>query len=308
MSLPAATQERIESILKSDRVVLFMKGTRNQPQCGFSAATIGILDSLVADYTTVDVLSETDIREGIKTFSNWPTIPQLYVDEEFLGGCDIVREMYNAGELHQVFGLEAPDRTPPTMTITDDAATMINEAMEGQADIFVHLSIDEQWSHQFSLGPAAGHEIKATANGIPFLIDLQTVERANGLHIGTTDGPEGKNLSVSNPNMPAGVNQLSVRELKTWMDEGRAFQLIDVRTPNEIATASVQGARMFDEPYFDELQALPRDVPLVFLCHHGNRSQAAAEQFRSLGFSEIHNVVGGIDAWSREIDSDVALY
>ncbi|MCH9671202.1 MAG: Grx4 family monothiol glutaredoxin [Gammaproteobacteria bacterium] len=308
MSVPTATQARLESLIQSDRVVLFMKGDRRQPQCGFSAATIGILDSMQSDYTTVDVLSDPEVREGIKTFSDWPTIPQLYVDQEFVGGCDIVREMYNAGELHEVFGLEAPDRSAPAITITDAAAELIRGAMDDQPDLCIHLSIDEEWNHQFSLGPAAGHEIVATANNLKFLVDLQTAPRANGLSIDLAETPQGPNLSVSNPNMPAGINQLAAEDLKRWIDEGRSFQLIDVRTEQEVATAALPQARTFDEPYFNELQTLPRDTPLVFLCHHGTRSQAAAEQFVQLGFTDIHNLAGGIDAWSRNVDASVPVY
>ena len=116
MTTSEQTRQRIESIIGSDRVVLFMKGTREMPQCGFSAATIGVLDALGPDYTTVNVLEDQEIREGIKAFSDWPTIPQLYVDSEFLGGCDIVRQMFNTGELHETLGMEAPDRTPPAPT------------------------------------------------------------------------------------------------------------------------------------------------------------------------------------------------
>jgi monothiol glutaredoxin len=99
MSLDPATRKRIQSIIDSDRVVLFMKGERRMPQCGFSAQVVRILDSLVPDYTTCDVLADSAVRQGIKDFSSWPTIPQLYVDGEFLGGCDIVTELYQSGEL-----------------------------------------------------------------------------------------------------------------------------------------------------------------------------------------------------------------
>ena len=102
MTLDDATRQRIEKIIGSDRVVLFMKGNRQMPQCGFSATVIQILDGLLPEYTTVDVLSDPGIREGIQAFSSWPTIPQLYVGGEFLGGCDIVREMYSSGELQQM--------------------------------------------------------------------------------------------------------------------------------------------------------------------------------------------------------------
>jgi monothiol glutaredoxin len=101
VTLDDPTRKRIDEIIASDRVVLFMKGTRQQPQCGFSATVVQILDSLVPEYTTVNVLADPRIREGIKEYSSWPTIPQLYVAGELLGGCDIVREMYSSGELRQ---------------------------------------------------------------------------------------------------------------------------------------------------------------------------------------------------------------
>jgi monothiol glutaredoxin len=101
MSLSEATRAKLAKLIESDRVVLFMKGDRSYPQCGFSARVVQILDSLLPKYTTVDVLRAPDIREGIKEYSSWPTIPQLYVGGEFLGGCDIVSELYASGELQQ---------------------------------------------------------------------------------------------------------------------------------------------------------------------------------------------------------------
>ena len=104
MSLPDETRKRIQSVIESDRVVLFMKGNRQMPQCGFSAQVVQILDSQISDYTTVDVLQDPEIRQGIKEFSTWPTIPQLYVAGEFVGGCDILTEMYQSGELPKALG------------------------------------------------------------------------------------------------------------------------------------------------------------------------------------------------------------
>ena len=89
----------IENEIKSQDVVVFMKGTPQFPMCGFSAQVVQILDHLGADFVGVNVLQNDQLREGIKTFSDWPTIPQLYVKGEFVGGCDIVREMFQAGEL-----------------------------------------------------------------------------------------------------------------------------------------------------------------------------------------------------------------
>jgi monothiol glutaredoxin len=95
----SAVQEFIANEVKSNDVVLFMKGTPQFPQCGFSGQVVQILDYIGVDYKGINVLADGDIRDGIKEYSNWPTIPQLYVKGEFIGGCDIVREMFQAGEL-----------------------------------------------------------------------------------------------------------------------------------------------------------------------------------------------------------------
>ena len=93
---------RIDELVKSNDVVLFMKGSALFPQCGFSSRAIAILDRLGATYETVDVLQDQDIRQGIKAYSDWPTIPQLYVKGEFVGGSDIMMEMFESGELQQL--------------------------------------------------------------------------------------------------------------------------------------------------------------------------------------------------------------
>ena len=106
MSLSAETRSRIERTLAEHRVVLFMKGDRQSPRCGFSAKAVGILDGLVPDYQSVDVLADPEIREGIKEYGQWPTIPQLYVGGELVGGSDIIEGMLNSGELHELLALD----------------------------------------------------------------------------------------------------------------------------------------------------------------------------------------------------------
>ena len=95
------TKKKITDILKDNKVCLFMKGTPETPQCGFSLAVSNVLKHLKIDFKGINVLDNADIREGIKTFSDWPTIPQLYIGEEFIGGCDIVKEMFEKGELQK---------------------------------------------------------------------------------------------------------------------------------------------------------------------------------------------------------------
>jgi monothiol glutaredoxin len=97
-----SANERIDELVKNNDVVLFMKGSPLFPQCGFSSKAIAILDHLNVEYASVDVLQDMEIRQGIKEYSDWPTIPQLYVKGEFLGGSDIMMEMYEAGELQDM--------------------------------------------------------------------------------------------------------------------------------------------------------------------------------------------------------------
>lgn len=98
-----SAQDQIRETVQGHDVVLFMKGTKMMPQCGFSSKVAGILNYLGVDYTDVNVLADADVRQGIKEFSDWPTIPQLYVKGEFVGGCDIAIEMALSGELDQLF-------------------------------------------------------------------------------------------------------------------------------------------------------------------------------------------------------------
>ena len=123
MSLDEDTRERIVSAIESHSVTLFMKGSREAPRCGFSATLVGILDSLIPDYQAIDVLAEPELRDGIKIFSSWPTVPQLYVRGEFIGGSDTVQELHRSGELHARLGRErVVEASPPRIAISDGAA------------------------------------------------------------------------------------------------------------------------------------------------------------------------------------------
>jgi monothiol glutaredoxin len=97
-------QTKIEAQIKSDRIVIYMKGTPQQPQCGFSAATVQVIQSLGKPFATFDILQDPELRQGLKEFSQWPTFPQVYIDGEFVGGCDIVMELHQRGELAQMVG------------------------------------------------------------------------------------------------------------------------------------------------------------------------------------------------------------
>jgi monothiol glutaredoxin len=307
MNLDPVVRQRIEGLLSSNRVVLFMKGTRNAPRCGFSAAAANALNGLVDDYLSVDVLADEDIRNGIKAYGNWPTIPQLYVGGELVGGSDIILGMLNSGELHQVLGVPAPDRTPPQISVTERAASAIREAMADAGSDRLHLSIDPQFRAQFQLKPATGNEIRAESNGIEVLFDLHSAQRARGLEVDWAETVQGAGLVIRNPNAPPAVKPMDVRALKAELDAGRVT-VVDVRPAGDRARAPFPAARVLDEDTMAELSALPKDTRLAFLCHHGNSSRSAAEHFRGLGFRDVNNVEGGIDAWSCEVDASVPRY
>ena len=309
MSSNSSTHERIQELVNSHSVLLFMKGNRQGPQCGFSAQVVEVLDSILTDYDTVDVLSDPEIRDGIKAFSSWPTIPQLYVNGEFLGGCDIVTEMAASGELFPALGVEPPEEIEPQIHLSDDAQEALIQAVQntGGAGQLLRLAIDRSWQPSLSMSEPGPMDVVCQAGQIQILVDRLCAARVDGVTIDLVEGPEGRGFKVENPNAPR-MGELSVADLKRMMDAQEAFELIDVRTPAEADQARIEGATLLDEAAYEQLLDLPRETRLVFLCHHGPRGENAARQFISEGFTDVHNVVGGIDAWSQEIDPEVPRY
>jgi monothiol glutaredoxin len=302
-----ATQERIQATVQNNPVVLFMKGVREAPQCGFSAQLVQILDGLLPSYVTVDVLADPAIRQGIKDFSNWPTIPQLYVRGEFVGGCDIVKELYASGELEQKLGVEAKPIEAPAVTVTPAAAENLRAALES-ADEFVRLEVSQRFDHGLSVTARQPGDFAIETAGLTVLVDRASAARANGVVIDAVQTPDGPAFKITNPNEPARVRPMSPSELKLRLDGGDKLELIDVRSEEEREMAHIEGAKLLDQELADRLLAMDKDTVLVFHCHHGGRSQRAAEQFVQRGFRSVYNLVGGIDAWSADVDPDVPRY
>lgn len=305
--LSTELRQRIDTLLNSNAVVLFMKGSPAQPSCGFSSKASSILNDLLGDYAHVDVLADAEIREGIKDYGQWPTIPQLYVKGELIGGSDIIDEMFNSGELHQVLGVSAPVRITPVLHISPAAAKAIAQALDNaEAGLALHLSVDARFQSQFQLKPLKGNEIMAEAEGIRVYFDLASAPRANGISIDWIEDTRGSGLAIDNPNAPAKVQSLSVEALHYDLQN---YRVIDVRPQHARAIAEFPHPHdVLDEDSFETLAALPKDTPLAFLCHHGNSSRQAAEHFRGLGFTHLFNVEGGIDAWAEQIDDSVPRY
>ncbi|MBB1087808.1 Grx4 family monothiol glutaredoxin [Lysobacter sp. SG-8] len=309
MSLDPAVRSRIESLLQSNPVVLFMKGAPDAPQCGFSAKASGALNSLLPQgYAHVDVLSDPELREGIKVYGEWPTIPQLYIGGELVGGSDIVEQMLNSGELHAALGLPAPDRSPPTITVTPSALKMLREAAEGAgAGYAVQVEVDPRFQARLQLAPADANAIAVELDGLRLQFDVAGVRRADGLSIDWVDDERGRGLVIENPNAPPKVRDIAPADAASRVAAG-TLTLVDVRPAAERAQASVNVAFSdIDGDGIKALEALDKATPIAFLCHHGQRSAQAAEHFRGLGFREVYNVTGGIDAWA-DVDGAIAKY
>jgi monothiol glutaredoxin len=309
MTLDPETRKKIEHLVASDSVVLFMKGSRSFPQCGFSASVVNILNTLVPKYTTVNILSDADVRGGMKEFSDWPTFPQLFVKGEFIGGADIVRQMHESGDLEKKLGdLVAPGKAP-SVTVSPRAATELSTALkEGSPGDVIHLTITPGWEHQLDLGPKEASHVSVQSGGVTVQLDRASAGRADGVTIDFIEAADGAGFKIDNPNRPAAVKEVSPKELKALLDGKKVEHFYDVRTEKERGVAKIAGAKHLDDATMTAIEALSKDTPLAFHCHSGGRSRGAAEHFLKLGFKNVYNMAGGIDAWSRDVDPSVPRY
>lgn len=298
MSLEPSLRSRIESLLDSNPVVLFMKGNPRAPQCGFSSKAVATLDATGAPYLHVDVLSDSEIREGIKAYGDWPTIPQLYIGGELVGGSDIIMQMASSGELHTALGVPAPDRTPPDIEITPAAAEMLGKAIANAGEGFaLQIQIDNAFNASLQLAQHDDGAIATESAGIRAQFDLPSAQRARGLKIDWADDARGKGLVIDNPNAPPKVRAITCADAAERVNAG-SLVIIDVRPTDERARAALNLPFADFDDGMEKVEAMEKATPMAFLCHTGARSGQAAEHFRALGFSEVYNISGGIDAWS----------
>jgi monothiol glutaredoxin len=203
MSLDPEVRNVLDGLLRENRVVLFMKGNRTQPQCGFSAKTVEALDMILPDYQVVDVLQNAEIREGIKAYGNWPTIPQLYVAGELVGGCDIIKEMFDSGELGTVLGVQPPAAArPPTIRVSPAAMDIMQNALDKNPGKAICLRINGSWKHSMSLEAPRPGSISVSAGPITIDVDPWSATRADGLSIDVMESVQGRGFRFDNPNAP----------------------------------------------------------------------------------------------------------
>jgi monothiol glutaredoxin len=309
MTLDPETRKKIEHLVASDSVVLFMKGSRSFPQCGFSASVVNILNTLIPKYTTVNILSDADVRGGMKEYSDWPTFPQLFVKGEFVGGADIVRQMHESGDLEKKLGDLVAAPKAPSVTVSARAAAELSAALnEGGAGDVIHLTITPTWEHQLDLGPKEASHVTVQSGGVTVQLDRSSAGRADGVTIDFIEASDGAGFKIDNPNRPAVVKEVAPKELKALLDGHKIEHFYDVRTDKERDVAKIAGAKHLDDATMTAIETLSKDTPLAFHCHHGGRSRGAAEHFLKLGFKNVYNLAGGIEAWSRDVDPTIPRY
>jgi monothiol glutaredoxin len=257
---------------------------------------------LVPDYRTINVLEHPEIRDGIKDYGNWPTIPQLYISGELIGGNDIVQDMLKSGELGDVLGIEAPTVETPKIHIGAPAVEAMKNAIGSNEGATLHLKISAGWHHSFSLEQSKPGAIQIEFEGLPISMDPWSATRANGLKVELNETLTGTSFSFDNPNAPPPVNQMTVHELKKKVDSEEDILLIDVRGPEEREVLVIGCAVPWNDETMALVDALPTDTEVILHCASGERSQSLAEILRSRGYTNIYNVTGGIQAWSEEIE------
>ena len=192
--------------------------------------------------------------------------------------------------------------------MTPRAAAVFREvAAEAGPGEAIRVVVSPRFQHELAIEPRRPGDLEVDAGGVTLVFDPMSAARADGLVVDYVERDGQAGFALDNPNAPPQVKPIAPRELQERLAAG-AVRLFDVRTPQERAIAAIAGARLLDEAVRAEILELDRGTPLVFHCHHGMRSQAAAEYFLSQGFRDVSNLVGGIDAWSREVDGRVPRY
>ncbi len=303
------TRQQIEELINNNQVVLFMKGTRSFPQCGFSARAIEVFKRCGVQIKDVNILADGGMRQAIKDYSNWPTIPQAYVNGQFIGGSDIILEMYESGELQKLLGVQGGDAAQakaPNLTVTAAAQAAFAGAVSGAASGEVlRFDVSPTFQHDLFFGPVVKDDFIITAGTLTVHVSRGAAPRADGVTIDFVEGPAGAGFKIENPNEPAKVRSLGVKELKAKLDAGESVQLFDVRGETERAIAKLAQAKPFDDK---ALAGVAKNATIVLHCHHGGRSRTACERLVQDGFTNVFNLTGGIDAWSTDVDSTVPRY
>lgn len=284
---------KLQAMVDSHDVVLFMKGTRQQPQCGFSNRVVSILEELEIDYQTYNVFSDPDIRSGMKDFSMWPTFPQLYIKQEFVGGCDLVTEMMQSGELPGMLGVTLEDVEPPTVHCSPNILNLFKESLATHGG-GIHIDVSKNFQYDIFIGPKSNGQVESIVDGVPFYFSRGSAKRANGISLDFKDGDNGGVL-IDNPNEPK-FEDITVSDVEAWVADNPTAKIYQIGVT---ADQVLPFATLLDATAHQEIGQLPKDHPIAFMCVMGVRSQHAAKDLAFQGYSNVFNIVGGLTAWNE---------
>ena len=284
---------KLQAMVDSHDVVLFMKGTRQQPQCGFSNRVVSILEELEIDYQTYNVFSDPDIRSGMKDFSMWPTFPQLYIKQEFVGGCDLVTEMMQSGELPGMLGVTLEDVEPPTVHCSPNILNLFKESLATHGG-GIHIDVSKNFQYDIFIGPKSNGQVESLVDGVPFYFSRGSAKRANGISLDFKDGDNGGVL-IDNPNEPK-FEDIAVSDVEAWVADNPTAKVYQIGVTAEQV---LPFATLLDASAHQEIGHLPKDHPIAFMCVMGVRSQHAAKDLAFQGYSNVFNIVGGLTAWNE---------
>lgn len=288
--------------------MLFMKGNKERPQCGFSKQVVEVLNHLISNYATFDVLSDPEMRDAIKEYSDWPTIPQLYIDGAFIGGCDIVLDLLDKGELPALLHLKKATTAPHLELSQEAIQAFTNAGADKATEEAIRITVSADFEHGLSFDQKEPDDFVVNFGELSLVIDPYSAARAEGLKINFVTDKLDAGFSFENPNEPPLVQDMSVEELFQAHGDNKRLLLIDVRPQAEWDLAHISFARSLFQMTPEEINKLDKNSLIVFHCHHGGRSRVAAEKWRAQGFKNLYNLVGGIDAWSRKVDPSVPTY
>jgi monothiol glutaredoxin len=294
-------KEKIDKLIAENNIVLFMKGFKHNPMCGFSARVVSMLSDVGVDYHSENIFDDPQIRTGMKEYSSWPTFPQLYVNQEFVGGCDIITGMFTDGSLHSLLGVSREEVPVPEVEITDAAIDAFKAAMQRYEGVHIILEISPQFQYDMGLGQSSPGDLAVTSNGFTMYMNRASAKLADGMKIDFENGQ----VKIDNPNEPTSVHRINVREFKQWIELKKEHILFDVRGEDERAVAKIESALPY---HADSLEDVSKDSVIVFQCHHGMRSYRAAQEALTNGYKNVYNLEGGIHAWSLHIDPLVPTY
>jgi monothiol glutaredoxin len=205
-----------------------------------------------------------------------------------------------------MLGVPVEEVAAPEVRISDWAAEVLREAAKREKHQALRIEVSPKFQYGLLFSEDRPGDFVLESNGFTIYMDRGSAKRANGLVLDYSR--EQKSFRIDNPNEPPKVQPITARQLKQAQDQDPRLRLFDVRTPEERQTAMIPGSKLWNPSLREDVMKLPKDTPLYFHCHHGGRSQQAAQVFIEAGFTKVFNLHGGIDAWSRDIDPTVPRY